>query len=151
MITTITPAQVRLALISCREIAILDLRGEDPYAGAHPLFAASLPLGRLELEVLDRLPRKDVLVALYDDGEGLVAQAAERLATLGYTDVRALEGGLAGWRGAGYELFRDVNSASKAFGELVRRHSAAAESRARGNSRGIRLAARLGKPGTTTR
>ena len=125
MITTITPAQVRLALISCREIAILDLRGEDPYAGAHPLFAASLPLGRLELEVLDRLPRKDVLVALYDDGEGLVAQAAERLATLGYTDVRALEGGLAGWRGAGYELFRDVNSASKAFGELVeaRRHT----------------------------
>ena len=92
MITTITPAQVRLALISCREIAILDLRGEDPYAGAHPLFAAALPLGRLELEVLDRLPRKDVLVALYDDGEGLVAQAAERLATIRRLTDLALAG-----------------------------------------------------------
>ena len=125
MTRTITPAEVRLALIARREIAILDLRGEDPYAAAHPLFAASLPLGRLELEVLDRLPRKDVLVAIYDDGEGRVGPAAERLAGLGYTDVRALWGGLAGWRAAGFELFRDVNSASKAFGELVeaRRHT----------------------------
>jgi rhodanese-related sulfurtransferase len=30
-----------------------------------------------------------------------------------------LEGNLAGWRDAGYELFEDVNSYSKAFGELV--------------------------------
>jgi rhodanese-related sulfurtransferase len=30
-----------------------------------------------------------------------------------------LEGGLRGWRSAGYELFRDVNSYCKAFGELV--------------------------------
>jgi rhodanese-related sulfurtransferase len=125
MIPTIAPAEVRLALISRREIAILDLRGEAPFADAHPLFAVSLPLGRLELEVLDRVPRKDVAVVLYDDGEGLVAPAAERMAALGYTEVLALEGGLKGWRDAGYELFRDVNSASKAFGELVesRRHT----------------------------
>ncbi len=125
MTKTTTPAEVRLALLAREEIAILDLRGEDPYAKAHPLFAASLPLGRLELEVLDRIPRHDATVVLYDDGEGLVAPAAERLAALGYTDVRELAGGLGGWRAAGYELFRDVNSASKAFGELVeaRRHT----------------------------
>jgi rhodanese-related sulfurtransferase len=36
-----------------------------------------------------------------------------------------LAGGLAGWRDAGFELFEDVNSYSKAFGELVehRRHT----------------------------
>ena len=130
-----SPASVRLDLLARREIAILDLREEGPYAEAHPLFAANLPLSRLELEALDRLPRKDVRIVLYDDGEGLVAAGAQRLRGLGYTHVQALEGGLGGWREAGFELFQDVNSASKAFGELVesRRHTpslAAAEAKA---------------------
>ena len=119
MIPTVSPAAVRLALLLRREIALLDLREEDPFAKNHPLFAACLPLSRLEIEVLDRIPRKDTPIVLYDDGEGLVAPAAERLRRLGYTCLRALEGGLDGWRKAGFELFQDVNSYSKAFGELV--------------------------------
>jgi rhodanese-related sulfurtransferase len=119
MTLLVAPRDVRLDLLARREIALLDLRDEDPFAKDHPLFAANLPLSRLELEMLDRLPRKDVRIVLYDDGEGLVAPAAARLRVLGYTNLRALEGGLAGWRAAGLELFQDVNSASKAFGELV--------------------------------
>lgn len=122
---TVSPQDVRRDLIARREIALLDLREEDPFAKAHPLFASQLPLSRLEVEVLDRVPRQDTKIVLYDDDEGLVAPAAERLAALGYTNVRALDGGLRGWAAAGYELFQDVNSYSKAFGELVeaRRHT----------------------------
>ncbi|MDB5433005.1 MAG: sulfurtransferase [Caulobacter sp.] len=125
MTVTITPADVRLDLLARREVALIDLREEDPFAKGHPLFAVSLPLSRLELEVLDRIPRRHAKIVLYDNGEGLVAPAAERLAALGYSRVFALAGGLQGWRDAGYELFQDVNSASKAFGELVetRRHT----------------------------
>jgi len=125
MITETAPADVRLDLLARREIALIDLREEDPHAKGHPLFAGNLPLGRLELEVLDRIPRLDTRVVLYDDGEGLVPPAARRLRALGYSRVSALAGGLEGWRRAGYELFQDVNSASKAFGELVeaRRHT----------------------------
>jgi len=115
----ITPAEVRLDLVTRREVALLDLREEDPYAKAHPLFAANLPSSRLELDAFDRLPRRDVRIVLYDDGEGLVASAVARLVALGYSNVYALAGGLQGWRDAGLELFQDVNSASKAFGELV--------------------------------
>ena len=52
-------------------------------------------------------------------------QAADRLAGLGYSNVRQLDGGLQGWKQAGFELFQDVNSYAKAFGELVehRRHT----------------------------
>jgi rhodanese-related sulfurtransferase len=66
-----------------------------------------------------------VPIVLYDAGEGLVAQAADRFSALGYTDVRQIEGGLAGWRQADFEIFEDVNSYAKAFGELVehRRHT----------------------------
>jgi rhodanese-related sulfurtransferase len=120
-----TPGEVRRDLLTRREIALLDLREEGPFARGHPLFAANFPLSRLEIEVFERLPRRDVPIVLYDDGEDLVGPAADRLAGLGYSDVRALRGGLAGWAQAGFELFRDVNSASKAFGELVeaRRHT----------------------------
>ena len=64
-------------------------------------------------------------IVVYDAGEGLVPVAAERLAALGYTNVRQLDGGLQAWKSAGYELFQDVNSYAKAFGELVesRRHT----------------------------
>ena len=124
-VPSLTPAEIRLDLLARREIALIDLREEDPYAKDHPLFAANLPLSRLELEVSDRLPRRDVRIVLYDNGERLVLSAAQRLHSLGYTQVHALEGGLQGWRDAGFELFQDVNSASKAFGELVeaRRHT----------------------------
>ncbi|MET0271691.1 MAG: rhodanese-like domain-containing protein [Phenylobacterium sp.] len=125
MIPQTPPSRVRQDLVARREIALIDLREEDPYAKDHPLFAANLPLSRLELEVLDRIPRKDTPIVVYDGGEGLVARAVERLAGLGYTDVSELADGLIGWRLAGYELFQDANSASKAFGELVeaRRHT----------------------------
>ncbi len=121
----ISSAEVRLDLIARREIALLDVREEDPFAKGHPLFAANLPLSRLELKVFDRLPRRDVKIVVYDDGEGLAGPAVQRLSALGYSQVHALEGGLQGWIRAGYELFQDVNSASKAFGELVeaRRHT----------------------------
>ena len=120
-----SPQAVRHALLAGEEIALIDLREEGPYALAHPLFAAQLSPSRLELDAFDRIPRKATPIVLYDDGEGLVAGAAATLGAIGYTDVTELEGGLQGWANAGYELFQDVNSASKAFGELVeaRRHT----------------------------
>ena len=115
----ISPLDVRAALLSREEIALFDLRQEADYAVAHPLFAASLPLARVELEIADRVPRRTTPIVLYGGGDGAVEQAAERLANLCYKDIAALDGGLDGWRDSGGELFRDVNVPSKAFGELV--------------------------------
>src|SRR5882724_3545958 len=121
---TVTPSQVRRALLLREEIALLDLRHEAAYATGHPLFAANMAADRIALEAETRLPRKDVPIVVYDAGEGFVPAATDRLTALGYTDVRELDGGLQAWQTAGYELFRDVNSYAKAFGELVesRRH-----------------------------
>ncbi|MDR6714931.1 rhodanese-related sulfurtransferase [Pseudomonas hunanensis] len=110
---------IRSALLAQEELALIDVREEDPFAQEHPLFAANIPLSKLELEIFARVPRRDTRITVYDDGEGLASVAAERLLALGYSDVALLEGGLAGWREAGGELFRDVNVPSKAFGELV--------------------------------
>src|SRR4051812_33060315 len=121
----VTASQVRTALLLRDEIALLDLRHEAAFATGHPLFAANMAAGRIALEAEIRLPRKDAPIVIYDAGEGLVSGAADRFAALGYSNVRALEGGLQGWKAAGFELFQDVNSYAKAFGELVehRRHT----------------------------
>ncbi|WP_375395581.1 rhodanese-like domain-containing protein [uncultured Sphingomonas sp.] len=121
----ISAQAVRRALLLRHEIALLDLRHEGQFATGHPLFAANLALDRIDIEAEMRLPRNDVRIVLYDDGEGLVDAGTAALCALGFTNVVALEGGLQGWRAAGYELFADVNSYSKAFGELVeaRRHT----------------------------
>ena len=119
MTATITTDRVRRDLIEGREIALLDVREEGPFSLAHPLFAVSVPFGRIEIKVLELVPRLTVPVVVYDDGEGLAEPAAERLRRLGYTDVSLLEGGLTGWKAAGGEVYRDVNVPSKAFGELV--------------------------------
>jgi rhodanese-related sulfurtransferase len=110
---------VRTELLMRREVALLDLRDEARFAEGHPLFAAQLPLSRIDVEIGARVPRKDTLIVLYDEGEGLVGRALERFGELGYSNVAVLDQGLEGWRNAGFELFRDVNSYCKAFGELV--------------------------------
>lgn len=124
-ISSVTPPEVRTALLLRDEIALLDVRHEAVFATGHPLFAANMAADRIAIEAAARLPLKDVPIVLYDAGEGLVPVAAEQLAALNYTNVHQLEGGLHGWKSAGYELFEDVNSYAKAFGELVehRRHT----------------------------
>jgi rhodanese-related sulfurtransferase len=125
ILPTLTPSDIRIALLRRDEIALLDVRPEAVFARGHPLFAANMAADRIALEAETRLPRKDVQIVVYDAGEGLAADAIDRLRALGYTDIRELDGGLKAWQAAGYELFQDVNSYAKAFGELVesRRHT----------------------------
>ena len=118
---------VRQALLDRAEIALIDVREEDPFAQQHPLWAANFPLSRIELDAWTRIPRRDTRIVVYGthDGEDLAPRAAARLRALGYTDVSLLDGGLDAWIAAGGEVFRDVNVPSKSFGELVeaRRHT----------------------------
>ncbi|MET3917600.1 rhodanese-related sulfurtransferase [Variovorax sp. OAS795] len=117
----VTFAAVRARLDARSETALLDVREEDPFAQEHPLWAANLPLSRIEIEAWRRIPRLDTFIVLYGahGGTDLAPLAARTLASLGYTNLHLLEGGLDGWRAAGGELFRDVNVPSKSFGELV--------------------------------
>ena len=78
-IPRLTPAQVRQHLLDRHEIALVDVREEDPFAQAHPLWAVQIGAGRIALDAPWRLPRRDVTIAVYDNGEGLAAPAARQL------------------------------------------------------------------------
>ncbi|VTM89599.1 Uncharacterised protein [Raoultella ornithinolytica] len=64
------PAQVRQSLLDHAELALIDVREEADFATAHPLFAANLPLSKLELEIHRRVPRLTTPLTVYDNGEG---------------------------------------------------------------------------------
>jgi len=123
MTRVISPAALRELLLANTEFALLDVREQGVHYQGHPFFACALPLSRLEMMVGDLVPRRGVLAVLLDGGaEGLAERAAAKLAGLGYSDVAILEGGCAGWKASGGELFAGVNVPSKAFGEFVEHH-----------------------------
>src|SRR5262245_29874724 len=119
----ISARRVSELLAGSGELALLDVREQGVHYRGHPFFACSAPLSRLELVVADLVPRKTVPVVVLDGGdEGFADKAAARLKELHYTDVSVMEGGCAGWKAAGLELFSGVNVPSKAFGEFVEHH-----------------------------
>ncbi len=123
----LTAEIVRKRFYDREETALIDVREEHHYAQEHPLWASNFPLSTLELKTWPRIPRRDTIIVLYgqDESGDLAPRAATVFARLGYTRIYLLQGGLAGWKAAGGEVFRDVNVPSKAFGELVeaKRHT----------------------------
>ncbi len=110
-------AGIRRALLDRRELALIDVREEADFATAHPLFAVNLPLSKLELESAGGY-RASPPLTVYDNGEGLAEIAVERLRLWAIRMWPCWPRVSPAGAGGG-ELFQDVNSASKAFGELV--------------------------------
>ena len=118
----ISPLALRQLITGQEEFALIDVREQGAFSQSHLLFAACIPLSRLELLIGDLVPRKSTCLVIVDDpsaGEDLGGRALQRLVELGYTQVILLDGGVEGWRSAGLELFSGVNVPSKAFGEFV--------------------------------
>ena len=116
----ISPADLHAALQDGDELALIDIREQGVFFDSHLFWAVCIPLSRLELQILDLVPRRSVRIVLCDDGpSGIAGEAMEVLDALGYSDVRILKGGTAAWAEAGYELYSGVNVPSKAFGEFV--------------------------------
>src|SRR5262249_7826608 len=67
------------------------------------------------------VPRRGTRIVLCDDADGLVERAADILARAGYTKLHALDGGVAAWAAAGFELVSGVYLPSKAFGQFAER------------------------------
>ena len=115
---------LKAMLADGRELALIDVREELIFSQNHLLFARSVPLSRLELRFARLVPRRTTRIVLCDDADGMAERAAGILARAGYTDVAVLDGGVAAWAAAGFELFSGVNVPSKAFGEFVEHASA---------------------------
>jgi rhodanese-related sulfurtransferase len=102
-----------------REIAIIDPREEGVYGKSHLLLAVNIPLSRLEIDVVNLVPRKSARIVLTDGGEGLAERTAAKLTELGYSSIAILDGGVPAWQKAGFEAFSGTSVPSKAFAEWI--------------------------------
>lgn len=116
----VTPTVLKSWLHDGNEIALLDVREHGEYGEAHLFYVVSTPYSKLEAEAARMVKRKTVRIVLVDEDGGTLAQnAAQKLIAQGYQSIHILEGGVQGWKKAGYELFAGVNLPSKTFGELA--------------------------------
>jgi len=123
--TTIDATELRRRLNAGDEIALVDVREQGAFSQAHIFLGSCIPLSHLEFRAPALIPRRETPVVLIDGGPedgGLAERAAARLTAMGYDDLTVLDGGIAGWKAAGHEIFSGVNVPSKAFGEFVEHH-----------------------------
>ena len=110
---------LKAMLADGREIAIIDPREEGVFGRSHLLLAVNIPLSRLEIRIGSLVPRKTTRIVLTDDGDGMAGRAASVLGKRGYRSLGILQGGLAAWKAAGYEVFSGMSVPTKAFGEWI--------------------------------
>jgi rhodanese-related sulfurtransferase len=102
------------------EIALLDVREAGEYGMGKAFHAVNLPYSRFEAGLGSLVPNHRVTLVLMDsEDEGRARHCAELAVALGYAGPCWVQGGLEGWKAAGYTAFAGVNVVSKAFGELV--------------------------------
>ena len=81
---------------------VIDVREESEFAAGHIPGAIHLSKGVIERDIETRCPDKAAPLVLYCGGGFRSALAADNLQKMGYTNVISMDGGMRGWREAGY-------------------------------------------------
>lgn len=87
-------------------LVVLDVREQDAYDAAHVPGARHVPRGQLELRIDQVLPDPTVRIVTCCEFGKISTLAADTLRTMGYARAVALDGGMKGWREAGYPVER---------------------------------------------
>jgi rhodanese-related sulfurtransferase len=120
MTNHVSTAQLRQMLETAPgALALLDVRDTAEYNLAHIPGSCSLPRRQIEYRVAGLVPWPGTRVILCDDDGLRAGPAAGTLASMGYTDVSVLQGGLNRWVTDGGGTEWGVNVPSKDFGEKV--------------------------------
>lgn len=99
-----TVQQIKARLDLGEKFHLVDVREESEWQAGHLPGAIHLGKGVIERDIEGRIPDLDAEIVLYCGGGYRSALAAESLQKMGYTRVVSMDGGIRGWKEAGYAL-----------------------------------------------
>ncbi|NWF71430.1 MAG: sulfurtransferase [Nitrospirae bacterium] len=99
-----TVAQAKARLDRGEVLYFLDVREDAEFAKDHAKGARHLGKGIIERDVETYIPNKEEAILLYCGGGYRSILAADALQRMGYVNVVSMDGGIKGWRDAGYPI-----------------------------------------------
>ena len=103
--------------IEADQALLIDVREAQEHARAHIPAAILQPLSRLGTEPLPEADGRRIVICCASGARSLMA--ADRMLADHYGSVCNLDGGIAAWQLAGYEVAQDENAAAIAFPGLL--------------------------------
>jgi len=100
------PVRVKARLDGSEKFILVDVREESEWAEGHLPGAIHLGKGVIERDIEKAIPDTAADIVLYCGGGFRSALAADNLQKMGYTNVTSMDGGVRGWKDAGYSLER---------------------------------------------
>ena len=98
---------VKAMLDTERRFFLVDVREDSEWNAGHLPRAIHLGKGIVERDIETAIPDLDAEIVLYCGGGYRSALAADHLQQMGYTNVWSMDGGIRGWREAGYPMDQD--------------------------------------------
>ena len=99
-----TVHEVKQRLDRGERFLLVDVREESEFAADHLPTAIHLGRGILERDIEEKVPDPTQELVLYCGGGFRSALAAESLKKMGFTNVISMDGGIRGWRDAGFPV-----------------------------------------------
>ena len=97
----VTPTQLQ-TMLKDKDFVLVNVH--IPFAGNIPVTDLSIPYDEVQQNLTQLPPDKSAKVVLYCSSGRMSQIAAEELVSLGYTDIWNLDGGMAAWQQAEFEL-----------------------------------------------
>ncbi len=117
--TNVSCVELADLLAGTSPFALIDVREAGEYNSSHIVGASLIPRRELEFRIAESAPFVGTPIVVCDDDGRRATLAARTLVALGYTDVRALGGGMNRWATERLPTEWGVNVPSKDFGERV--------------------------------
>lgn len=99
-----TVDEAKQKMDASEDFLLVDVREESEFAEARIPGAIHLGKGIIERDIEAAVPDTSKEIVLYCGGGFRSALAADNLTKMGYTNAVSMDGGIRGWREAGYPL-----------------------------------------------
>lgn len=119
MAQEISPLELQKLMASATPHAVLDVRPGERFRAGQIFRSTTVPLDELRNRMPAMVPVRSVITVLLHDDEESSKGSVAKAEAMGYSEIRWLEGGYAGWTAAGLPVIDGWSVVGKDHGERL--------------------------------